>query len=220
MDIKKFKYLLILIIFAVLTLLFFSQNYLLKQFFFLFNSINYNSTENLLLFTIITFIYLLTPLPADIIILFNGFIWGLNGFFVSYPLLILNSLILFFLSKKIIKIYKFKIHKHRVLKKIKSKVNSSNYKVDYAIFLSRYLVPFFFHNIFFGIFSKKFWKFLFLIILAEIPYTYALISIGSSLNMNIKNNYFSFTSLMADKSFVIPLFLVLIILIISKIKLK
>ena len=97
----------------------------------------------------------------DIIILFNGFIWGLNGFFVSYPLLILNSLILFFLSKKIIKIYKFKIHKHRVLKKIKSKVNSSNYKVDYAIFLSRYLVPFFFHNIFFGIFSKKFWKFLF-----------------------------------------------------------
>ena len=106
------------------------------------------------------------------------------------------------------------------MKKIRSKINSSDYKIDYAIFFSRYLVPFFFHNIFFGVFSDKFLKFMFIITLAEIPYVYSVSLIGRSLNQNIISSQFSLITLINDKSFIIPLFLVIIFLLISKIKLK
>ena len=73
---------------------------------------------------------------------------------------------------------------------------------------------------FFGGLKIKAIKFLFIIGLAEIPYTYALNSIGYSLSKNIFNEKFKIIDLFGDKSFIYPFFLVLTILIVSKFIIK
>ena len=46
------------------------------------NTIDFNSKKNIFILIILSFVYLLTPFPADIIVLFNGFVLGAKGFYL------------------------------------------------------------------------------------------------------------------------------------------
>ena len=72
-------------------------------------------------------------------------------------------------------------------------------------------MPFFFHNISYGLRKVKFIKFILIIALAEIPVTFALNSIGSSLKDFSKGTNISFQSLVTDINFYVP-FLIVIVL--------
>ena len=79
-----------------------------------------------------------------------------------------NSL---FSQKKIIKNY---------LKKILLSKNETS--IFLLIFITRYIIPHFFHNILFGLFYRKLKNFIFLVTLAEIPIIFALTIFGKNLN--------------------------------------
>ena len=97
-------------------------------------------------------IYFITPLPITIIIILNGFIFKEYGFFVSMIQISIGSLILILLSHKINKIIKINLK----LKKMNVNKFSSN---NYSIFISRLLVPYFLHNIYYGLIKIRFTNF-------------------------------------------------------------
>ena len=203
----KKKILLIFLTLASFILLFaFLANY--QKIIYFLTYINILNPVNFLIYIFITLMFFLTPFPTTIIILLNGFIFKEYGFIISYIIIMTSSAILFYFSSKIDEFYIFK----KILKNLKDKTKVYSYtKKNYSIFLSRFLMPFFFHNISYGLIKVKFIKFILIIALAEIPVTFALNSIGSSLKDFSKGTNISFQSLVTDINFYVP-FLIVIVL--------
>ena len=203
----KKKILLIFLTLASFILLFaFLANY--QKIIYFLTYINILNPVNFLIYIFITLMFFLTPFPTTIIILLNGFIFKEYGFIISYIIIMTSSAILFYFSSKIDEFYIFK----KILKNLKDKTKVYSYtKKNYSIFLSRFLIPFFFHNISYGLIKVKFIKFILIIALAEIPVTFALNSIGSSLKDFSKGTNISFQSLVTDINFYVP-FLIVIVL--------
>ena len=94
-----------------------------------------------LLYLIFIIFYFLTPMPTTLIILLNGFLFKEYGFFISYLALIFTSVILFYSSNKIYIL----INSNKNITFFNKKLKLLNYsKKNFSIFLSRFLVPFFF----------------------------------------------------------------------------
>ena len=161
-----------------------------------------------LLYLIFIIFYFLTPMPTTLIILLNGFLFKEYGFFISYLALIFTSVILFYSSNKIYIL----INSNKNITFFNKKLKLLNYsKKNFSIFLSRFLVPFFFHNIYYGVTKIKFTRFIFVILFAEIPVTYALNSIGNSLNSFDKNMGFSIEEIFLNSNFYIPFIIVFVL---------
>jgi uncharacterized membrane protein YdjX (TVP38/TMEM64 family) len=162
----------------------------------------------LFVYFLICIIYFLLPLPASFIILLNGYLFKDVGFYISFSIIIFSSTILFFCSRAITNSFDINIKAFFLKKNIKIEKITSN---SLSILISRYIVPFFFHNIYYGIMIVNFRKFFIIIFLAEIPLTYAINSIGKSLkNFTIETNY-SIINLFIDKNFYISFIIIIFI---------
>lgn len=130
---------------------------------------------------IITLINFLSPLPTFPILIINGFFLNEIGFYFSYFLIILSSLILFVLAQKF-EIYKQ--YKKNTYFKLLKKINNKKFIkiVFFVIISSRYILPYFLHNIIFGLILKKMNLFFIGIIVAEIPTVYLLNNFGKNMN--------------------------------------
>ena len=191
----------------------FNKNLILKS---LFDYLIVNKNNYFLIITV-NFLYFLTPLPVTPIILFNGFFYGFFGFLISYPIIIFDSVLMFFSSKILVKSKLFKfffkknIYKDYRVVKI-SKASSSNY----IFILSRYIFPYFMHNLIYGILNISWKKFLYLIVLSEIPLTYAFIMLGNSLS-NFMYQEINVIEIFYSQNFLLPLSIILIFMIVIKI---
>ena len=146
--------------------------------------------QNFLLFIILlficNFILFLTPIPTFPIIIFNGFLLKDLGFLFTYFIVILCSMILFNCSRYIKIFQKIKYFKKLIIK-INDNVNADlNF---FVIASSRYVLPYFVHNVFFGSILKNAKTFLIAIIISEIPVIFVLNKFGKYINdfNNIKN---------------------------------
>ncbi len=92
-----------------------------------------------------------------------------------------------------------------------------NYKnfEDEIMELPRYFLPYFMHNIYYGLTKVKLVKFIIIIIISEIPLTYAFNSIGSSLNKISSDYSVSVYTLFTDINFYIPFLLIFMVFIIT-----
>tara|TARA_B110000971_G_C19867090_1_gene434374 strand:+ start:91 stop:738 length:648 start_codon:yes stop_codon:yes gene_type:complete len=176
-------------------------------------SIDVTKFNFLIVYLLICSIYFLFPLPVFFIILLNGYLFQNIGFYISYCLIILSSTILFFFSKSIVNLFRLNIKSSFLKKGIDIEKLTSN---SFSILISRYIVPFFFHNVYYGLISIRFKKFFIIILLAEIPMTYAINTIGKSLkNFNTEVNY-SIFDLFMDKSFYMPFVIIIFIFFLIK----
>ncbi len=171
------------------------------------------SQQNIqILYFLIIFLCFLTPIPTTLLILLNGYLFKEAGFIISYSIIIIASTILFLSSNKIY--YFINLNKKNNFffkKKFKLlKLSQSNL----SIFISRFLVPFFFHNIYYGLTKIKLRKFVFIILFAEIPFTYALNSIGNSLNIFNNKMDLSIQDILLRQDFYIPFIIIFVLFII------
>ena len=165
-----------------------------------------------LFFIFVSFLYFLTPLPVTLIIIANGYFFQNLGFIISIFQVVLCSILIFSIAKKIDKYFDFTKYKNKILKKINvNKFSQSNY----SIILSRYILPYFFHNIYYGILNIKLKKFSLLVILSEIPMLYALNSIGKSMNNFDFNISISIFTIFIDKNFYIPFIIIFVIFVVT-----
>ena len=165
-----------------------------------------------LFFIFVSFLYFLTPLPVTLIIIANGYFFQNLGFIISIFQVVLCSILIFSIAKKIDKYFDFTKYKNKILKKINvNKFSQSNY----SIILSRYIFPYFFHNIYYGILNIKLKKFSLLVILSEIPMLYALNSIGKSMNNFDFNISISIFTIFIDKNFYIPFIIIFVIFVVT-----
>ena len=74
-------------------------------------------------------------------------------------------------------------------------------------------MPYFLHNIYYGLIKIRFTKFFFIIFFAEIPMTYALSQIGSSLSKISLDIDLSLYSLITDINFYVPFFIIFVVFI-------
>ena len=177
---------------------------------FLIN-IDVSNINFLVFYIIVCFFYFLTPLPATLIVILNGYLFKKIGFFISLSLILLASAILYSFAKKIKNSFDLDVKKIFFKKKINlSKLTTNNF----SIFLSRYILPYFLHNIYYGLVDVKIKKFILIIFCAEIPILYALNSIGNSVK-NLTSNYkISFLDIVNDINFYLPFFIVFAIFIV------
>ena len=183
---------------------------------YLLTSIDVSNPINFLIYIIIILMFFLTPFPTTIIILFNGFVFKEYGFILSYTIIIVSSMMLFYFSSKLNKFFIFK----KILNYIKNRTSIYSYtKKNYSILLTRFVIPFFFHNICYGLIKVKFTKFILIVALAEIPVTFALNSIGSSLKNFYEEPDLSLESLITNTNFYVPFLIVIVLFFfINKIK--
>ncbi len=175
---------------------------------------NIKDIKNLLAYTLLLLVYFLTPLPVTPVILLNGFLLKNNGFYLSYFLIFISSTILFLFSRLIIEKFNFQKKTQSLIRNFKLiKYSKSNF----FIFLSRYIIPYFFHNIFYGLIKIKYSKFIIIVLIAEIPLTFAINSIGISLKTYSQHQAITIYSLIMDKNFYIPVIIISIIFFIGKI---
>jgi uncharacterized membrane protein YdjX (TVP38/TMEM64 family) len=216
MIIKK-KTLLIFVSLVSFILLFtFLANY--QKIIYLLTHVNFFNPINFIIYIFIILIFFLTPFPTTIIILFNGFAFKEYGFIISYVIIMTSSIILFYFSTKLDEFFIFK----KILNNIKNKTKIYSYtKKNYSILLSRFVIPFFFHNICYGLIKVKFIRFILIIALAEIPVTFALNSIGSSLKSFYEEPDLSLQGLITNINFYVPFLIVVVLFFfINKIKIN
>ncbi len=172
--------------------------------------INFDFTSQYFIITYLTIssIYFFFPLPVTIIVLLNGFFFNKLGFIISMCQILVGSFFLKSLSNKINKCLKINLG----LQKIDPRKFSNNI---YSIFVSRLIFPYFLHNIYYGLIKVRLKIFIFSIFLAEIPITFALNQIGSSLSEINFNSSVTLISLINDKNFYIPFLIIIAFLIIT-----
>ena len=168
------------------------------------------SSEYVALYLVLAFMYFLTPLPTTIIVILTGFFFKFIGFFVSMIFLLIGSALLFVFAKNIKKTFNINLNQF-FKKKINLKKITNN---NYSILISRYILPYFVHNIFFGLENVKLNRFLIIIMFAEIPMVYALNTLGMSLNKLGKSMNISILDLMSDANFYVPFIIMIIIFIV------
>ena len=113
-----------------------------------------------------------------LIVLDNGFILKEYGFFFSYILIILCSYILYNSVKKLDFFLNTKFYSSTVSIINNYKNNDLNF---FLISASRYVLPYFIHNIFFGSVLKKSKIFLSSVLVTEIPVVFILNKFGKDL---------------------------------------
>ena len=175
--------------------------------------INIDNTYYFLLYLTICFFYFLSPLPVTFIILLNGYLFKDFGFFVSIILIIVCSSIIFLSAELFAK--KFNLDLNKILKIKKIDIKKLTQK-KMSIFISRYIVPYFFHNIYYGLIKLNFKSFIIIILLAELPMIFSINSVGKSLNTFSLNQEYSIIDLLYDKNFNIPLLVIISILFFQK----
>jgi uncharacterized membrane protein YdjX (TVP38/TMEM64 family) len=187
-----------------------------KTFLFILSLKNQNLIEFIFFIILLNFIYFLTPLPVTIILLFNGFILGFIGFLFSAFFLSIGIILTFLFSHYFLKNnfsnFSFfnplnsKIKKYKFIKKPN----------NLSIFFSRFLIPFFFNNIIFGLYNSVTLKRFYIIsFLAELPAAFAYNSIGMSLSSFVLQSDYKIKDLFVDINFLIPLLLVFLIIFVS-----
>jgi len=165
-----------------------------------------------ILYIFFIFLCFLTPIPTTLIILLNGYLFEDTGFVISYLILIATSTILFLSSSKIYNLI-FINKNNNFFSKNKFKLLNLSQN-NLSIFISRFLIPFFFHNIYYGLTKIKLRKFIFIIIFAEIPFTYALNSIGNSLNVFNNKMELPIQEILFSVDFYIPFIIIFALFII------
>lgn len=176
-------------------------------------SIDVTKFSFLAVYITICLIYFIFPLPVTLIIILNGYLFKDIGFYISFSLILLSSTIIFFSSKFIETFFKLNIKYFFLKKNIKIEKLTSN---SYSILISRYIVPFFFHNLYYGLMKTDFKRFFIIIFLAEIPMTYAINTIGKSFKNFTTEVNFSIYDLFIDKNFYVPFFIIVFILFFMK----
>jgi len=206
----KKKLITIIAIFLLIILVFLSFYFNKSIIDFLIN-IDVSNINFLVFYIIVCFSYFLTPLPVTLIVILNGYLFKKIGFFISLSLILLASAILYLFAKKIKNSFDLDFEKIFLKKKINlSKLTTNNF----SIFLSRFILPYFLHNIYYGLVDVKIKKFILIIFCAEIPLLYALNSIGNSVK-NLTSNYkISFLDIVNDINFYLPFFIVFAIFIV------
>ncbi len=201
---KRLIYLIALFILGFCICLFTLKNEII---YFLIN-LDITSKYFKILYIILSSIYFLSPLPVTIIILLNGFFFQEYGFLISIIQISLGSIILKQLSNKINKFFKIDLNY--------KKVNLNHLLINnFSIFFSRMIVPYFLHNIYYGLTKVQLSKFIIIILLAEIPMTYALSQIGKSLAEITSDFSISLYTLLTDINFYIPFLIIFVLFIIT-----
>lgn len=202
---KKLMLYIFLVIFCLITIIIFNfQDKIITNLI----SLDFSSNNIFYIYIFFSTLFFLFPLPVTIIIIINGFFFKELGFYISILQIIFGSVFLNLFSKKIKNIFNFKVSK-----KIKSKLSNLR-KIsenNFSIFLSRYLLPYFFHNIYYGLTKVKLLKFIIIVILSEIPLIFAFNSIGSSLNRISFDYSASVYTLFKDINFYIPFLIIFIV---------
>ena len=208
---QKLKLLIFLAIFFIILIVFINFNRELIDFLI---TINLENTKLFYYYLVVSSIYFISPLPITLIILINGFIFKDYGFYISMFQILVGSLSLNLFSNKINKVFNFYKYYEKQISKFKKfnlkKISENNY----SIFLSRFILPYFIHNIFFAVIKIKIYRFLFLIFFAEIPMTYALSSIGATLNKISFDQSVSAYNLFTDINFYVPFILIFVIFVV------
>ena len=203
------------IIFVLLFIfLFFAYLYVIDYKYLVSVLIEYQSFNKYfsLLFIFISFLYFMTPLPVTLIILANGYFFENLGFIISIFQVVICSALIFSFAKRIDGYFNLNNYKNKIFKKINvNKFSQSNY----SILLSRYILPYFFHNIYYGILNVKLKKFTLVVIMSEVPMLYALNSIGKSMNNFDYNTSISIFSIFLDQNFYVPFIIMFVIFIMS-----
>ncbi len=175
-------------------------------------SIDFSNSKIIYTYILVSSLYFISPLPVTIIILLNGFFFKELGFYISIFQIFLGSTLLNLFSKKIKNFFNINLSN-----KIKSKISNLR-KIsenNYSIFLTRYLLPYFIHNLYYGLTKVKLFRFLIIVIISEIPMTYAINSIGSSLNKISFDYSLSVYTLFTDINFYIPFLIIFMVFIIT-----
>jgi len=207
---KNYFFLLISTILIVLVTIYSFSNYENIIDFLLISGKSQNKIQKL--YIVFIFLCFLTPIPTTLIILLNGYLFNELGFIVSYSVLIITSIILFLLSNKIYAFIFSNKKNHSFLKKKFRLLKLSQNNI--SIFLSRFIIPFFFHNIYYGLTQIKLRKFILIILFAEIPFTYALNSIGNSLNVFSNKIELSLQDIFFRVDFYLPFLIVFVLFIV------
>ena len=224
MKIKQI-YIILFLLFFLLSVFLLTKNYFLingfleELFFKILTYKNHDYFKFILILSLFNLIYFLSPLQIILIIVFNGFIFGSFGFLFSIFFILIGSILIFLFSKNLLKknISKLKIFK--LIKLKAQKVQFIKKPNNGVIFLSRYIFPYFLHNIIFGLYEIKLIRFLVIIFLAEIPITLAINNIGKSLNNFVVINDYRFFDLFFDYQFLISfVFIFSVILIASSVE--
>ena len=202
---KKFIISIIIVIFSIFFLALVLNYNLIINFL-----LSLNLNEKIILYSYfgICFLCFLTPFPVTILILLNGYLLKDKGFFLSFILVITCSYLIILFSQKIITTLEINIDRIFKNKKIDISKFSNNI---YTIFISRYFVPYFFHNLYYGFTKLSLKNFFIGITLAELPMIFSLNSIGKSLKkFSLEQNY-TLIDLLKDANFYIPLSIVIFI---------
>ena len=183
---------------------------------FLFLLSQQNDKKFIFFLVLLNLIYFLTPLPTTPLILFNGFLIGFLGFFFSIFFISIGTVLIFIFTKYFLKKNLPELSFSKYLKSNIKKYEFIKKPSNFSIFLSRFIIPYFFHNILFGFYNLKLVRFYFLVLAAEIPGTYAFNSIGMSLTSFIFTENYSIADLFIDFNFILPFIFVLIIVLFSR----
>tara|TARA_B100001248_G_C27231621_1_gene385102 strand:- start:19 stop:687 length:669 start_codon:yes stop_codon:yes gene_type:complete len=177
---KNIKYVIALIFIIILVFIF--KDTILDYLRIIFEKLIYYEKNYFYFFLIclllINLINFLTPIPTFPIIIFNGFVLKDYGFFLSYILIILCSFILFNSVKKLYFFLNTKFYLSTVSIINNYKNNDFNF---FLLSISRYVLPYFIHNVFFGSILKKNKIFLSSVLIAEIPIVFILNKFGKDL---------------------------------------
>jgi len=176
-------------------------------------SFDITKSNFLILYIIICFFYFLSPLPTTIVILVNGFLFKDFGTILSLFLVVVCSYIIFYFAKEISNQFSFNIEKVFKSKKLNIMKYSTNIS---SIFLSRYIIPYFFHNLYYGLIKIPPKIFIFTIFFAELPLIFCLNSIGKTFKNFSGDLNYTILDFLMNKNFNIPLFIIIFIFFITK----
>ena len=208
MKITKFILSLVLILCFLIILLFSTLKFYNTEILSFF--LNMGNSNYFFLYLLFSILFFLSPLPITFIVLLNGYLFGNVGFVYSLILTLFGSSALYLLSYKINDYLKINLNNIFKQKKINLRKITQN---KYSIFFSRFFIPYFIHNIYYGIQRTKFSKFIIYVFFAEIPLIFSLNSVGNSLNFFSTNSELSFLDLILNKDFYIPLLVILLLIL-------
>lgn len=173
-----------------------------------------NYTLFIVIICFLNFFYFLTPIPTLPLLVLNGFLIQNYGFFLSYFMILICSSIIFSKSKIFIGfLQKFNFYKTLSSKINNNKNNDFNF---YIVASSRFLLPYFFHNVFFGSILKNRNVFILSIVLAEIPIVFIINKFGKYLRDFSDLNSYNFNDILNINFILFFLVFFLLVFIISR----
>ncbi len=212
---KNIKYFITIIF--IIFIFFYFKDYIIEISQIVFDRLIFFESNYYLIFLIFllatNIVNFLTPIPTFPIIIFNGFMLKDLGFFLTYLIIILCSLTLF----KSVKIFKFFLDTKFYLKTISIINNNKNNDFNFfLISVSRYVLPYFIHNIFFGSILRKSKIFLISIIITEIPIVFILNKFGKDLRSLNELNTIDINTILKVEYLISLILFFLLLLIVNR----